>query len=141
MIALRIEGGDKLARDLRALSSRVSKRVQRDALLKGGEVIRAAIASNAPRGDDEPHLADHIGISTIRPDDGSVGIAIGPTRRVFYGTFNEWGTSRQGARPFARPAFDSESPRAMQIIRAEIRDALLRRGIGSSRASGSGVGL
>lgn len=141
MISLHVEGGDKLARELRGLSNRVNRHVQRDALAAGGELIRSQAAARAPRAPGAPDLADHITISTARPDDGSVGVAIGPARGFYYGGFLEFGTVRQAAQPFLRPAWDSEGPRALKVIAAELWAALLRRGIGSGRGSGGGVGL
>jgi HK97 gp10 family phage protein len=85
-------------------------------------------------------LADNIVISNERPDGGAVWIAIGPSRGFFYGYFQEFGTSRHRAQAFMRPAFDSEGTRAVKIIAAEMWTALIRRGVGSGRSSGGGVG-
>lgn len=140
MISLRVDGGEKLARELRALSTRVNRQVQRDALMAGGEVIRAAAAAMAPRAPGAPDLADNIVISQARPDDGSVGIAIGPARRFFYAGFQEFGTSRHRAQPFLRPAYDGESPRTLKIITAALWSAIIRRGGGGGRST-TGVGV
>lgn len=140
MMSLKIEGGDKLARELRGLSNRVNRSVQRQALEKGGEIIRASAASMAPREPGAPDLADNIRISTARPDDGSVGIAIGPTKGFFYGFFQEFGTSHH-AQPFMRPAWDANMARSLKVITSSLWEALIRRGVFSTRGSGSGVGL
>ena len=141
MIAMRVEGGDKLAAALRELPNRVNRSVQREALIAGGELIRQQASVYAPRAPGAPDLADNIGISNARPDDGSVAIAIGPTRGFFYGHFQEFGTSRHRAQAFMRPAYDSEGPRALKVIASELWAALIRRGVGSGRASGGGAGL
>lgn len=141
MISLKVEGGERLARELRGLSNRVSRNVQREALKEGAELIRARASALAPREPGAPDLADNIAVSNALPEDGSVGVAIGPTRNFFYGFFQEFGTSRHSAQPFLRPAFDSEGPRALKVIAAAMWDALIRRGGGSGRASGGGVGL
>ena len=141
MITVRVEGGDKLARALRDLPTRVDRSVQRDALKAGGELIRARAAALAPRAPGAPDIADHITMSGTRPADGSVGLAVGPAKGFYYGRFLEFGTSRQGAQPFLRPALDGEGAQAIQRIIAELWAALIRRGSGSGRSSGGGVGL
>lgn len=140
MITVRMEGADKLARALRELPTRVNRSVQRDALMAAAEPIRAAAASMAPRAPGAPDLADNISISGARPDDGSVGVAIGPSKNFFYGQFQEFGTSRHAAHPFMRPAWDQESGRSLRTITSALWNALLRRGVGSGRASGGGGG-
>jgi HK97 gp10 family phage protein len=138
---MRIEGGAKLAATLRSLPDRVNRSVQREALREAGELIRARASAMAPRAPGAPDLADNIGISNARPEDGAVAIAIGPTKGFFYGYFQEFGTSRHGAQSFMRPAFDGEGGRGLKVIMASLWSALVRRGFGSTRGSGGGVGL
>lgn len=46
--------------------------------------------------------------SQVRQVEGQgATVAVGPTRSGFYLQFAEWGTSKQPARPFMRPAWDS----------------------------------
>jgi len=141
VISLRVEGGEKLMKALGELPNRVSRSVQREALKVGGEKIRQAARAIAPRAPGAPDMADHIEIGNARTDDGSVGISIGPTKGFFYGHFQEFGTTRHGAQPFLRPAFDSEGGTALKLISAETWAALIRKGGGSGRGSGGGVGL
>jgi HK97 gp10 family phage protein len=141
MITIRVEGGDRLARTLRELPDRVNRRMQRDALMVAAEPIRGAAAAMAPRAPGAPDLADNIRISNARPEDGSVAVAIGPSKNFFYGKFQEFGTSRHGAQPFMRPAWDREGTKALQTIKSALWKALLRRGFGSARTSGGGGGL
>lgn len=134
---MRVEGAAALGKALQGLSSRVSRGVLSKSLRSGAEPIRAAASRFAPRAPGAPDLADHIGISNARPESGNVAVAIGPTRNFFYGWFQEYGTTRHGAQPFLRPAFDGESQGALRIIRNEVWDALAKRGV-SARSSGSG---
>lgn len=142
MIRVTFDGGERLAATLKGLSSRMSREVMREALYNGGEVIRARASQNAPREPGSPDLADHIVMSNARPDDGSVGVAIGPEGPdFFYGLFQEEGTTRHGAQPFMRPALDSEGRRAIGFIGQEMWAALVSRGFGSARSGGGGGGL
>lgn len=142
MITLRVDGGDKLAKTLRDLPNRVSRSVQREALTVGAERIRSRASAIAPRAAGAPDLADNIGIATdVRPADGSVGVGVGVPRGFFYDWFQEFGTSRHGARPFWRPTIDAEGPRVIKLVAAEMWAALIRKGAGSGRGSGGGTGL
>lgn len=141
MITIKLEGADRLARELRTLPDRLSRSVQREALRKGGEEIVARATAMAPRAPGAPDLADNIRVGNARSEDGEVAVAIGPTKNFFYALFQEEGTSRHAAQPFLRPAFDAESPRALRIVKDEIWQAILRRGGGSGRGAGGGGGL
>jgi HK97 gp10 family phage protein len=142
MITLKVEGGDKLAATLRDLPNRVSRSIQREALATGAEVIRQRVAASAPREPGTPDLASNILVQKdVRPGDGSVGVGIGVPRGFFYDWFNEFGTVKQSARPFWRPAFDSEKERVIKLVASEMWAALIRKGSGSGRGSGGGTGL
>lgn len=128
--AFRVEGGRELADALRGLAPRVRRSVAREALRDVAEPMRLQMARLAPRGQDAPHLADNIVISNATKRDlkgaDAIGVRVGPAR-LFHGAyavrgrsgrtrtvgssvyayFQEWGTSRHGAQPFMRPAFDA----------------------------------
>jgi HK97 gp10 family phage protein len=142
VIGIRVDGGDKLAQTLRDLPNRINRSVQREGLKVGAEIIRATVAARAPREPGAPDLANAIGIATdVRPGDGDVGVGIGVPRGFFYDWFNEFGTVKQPARPFWRPAFDSEGPRVIKAMAGAMWEALIRKGFGSGRGSGGGTGL
>lgn len=141
MITLRVEGGEKLAKELRGLSNRVNRSVQRQALLDAAQPMRDMARQAAPRAPGAPDLAENIEFGNTTADSGDVAIALGPTKRFFYGSFQEFGTSRHGAQPFMRPAFDSTVQQVIKRFTAEVWSALVRRGAGSGRGSGGGVGL
>jgi len=140
-------GAQDLRKRLDSLPHALSRKVQVQALKKGAEPIRAMAASLAPRSEGSgEHLADHIIIAV--PSESQLGdeglfdtaaVHIGPARRFFYGSFREFGTAFQPARPFLRPAFDSQTGRSMNIVLAEtwaaIRKALA---IGGGRSTTGG---
>jgi HK97 gp10 family phage protein len=134
MISMRIEGGDKLAEILDAIPKRASRDRQRDALLAGGELIRARAASLAPRAPGAPDLAENINIGTVRSSvEGEVSVGIGSGRYFFYDMFQEFGTSRHSAHPFYRPAMDSEAAKAIKVIGLSLWSALTAGGFTSAR--------
>jgi HK97 gp10 family phage protein len=141
MTRITLQGAADVAKGLNQLSTRLSRRVLRDALEEAAEPMRATASAKAPREPGAPDLAQNIVISNARPADGSVGIAIGPSKPFFYGSFQEFGTSRHGAQPFMRPAFDSEVERAARTVRDAAWVALIRRGVVGTRGSSTGGGL
>jgi HK97 gp10 family phage protein len=114
------------------------------ALKVGGERIadRAAELAPGPSGKDHPHLKDHIVVrAAAAADKDAVGpdaaaVVIGPTRQVFYGSFEEFGTVHQPARPWLRPAFDSTAEAALGDVAREIGEAWSK--LGGTSGSGGG---
>lgn len=136
MVSMRVEGGDQLAAALAQLSTRLSKPILRDALLDGGEPMRALVERNAPREPGAPDLADHIVIAAVRDQENQASVGIGPdSKAFFYDWFQEYGTSRHGAQPMYRPALDEKAPESIDIIGAELWRQLTARGFGVRTAS------
>lgn len=140
-VELRFEGGDELARELNALPAKVARQTQLDALKAAAEPIRAAMQADAPVDLVSRHqeqLYESMTISTVRADgDQSAEIAVGPSRRVFWGLFQEYGTVHHSAQPFARPAFDAHRGTALRLIGQRLWDAL-RKGLRSDPGSVGG---
>ncbi|MGE0362796.1 MAG: hypothetical protein AB7R67_18935 [Vicinamibacterales bacterium] len=151
MIALRIEGGDRLAATLRELPSRVSTRVLRDGLRTAvAPPIQQRAAALARRAQGDPDLADHIVISTGRGDAQTAAMVVGPStdRRsdqpsrsfAMQGRYLEFGTAFISMFAFLRPAFESEAPGTLKRLAAEMWDALTRKGFTSTRPGGGAGG-
>jgi HK97 gp10 family phage protein len=140
MIEMRFEGGTELAANLAKLSERVSKRVQRQALREAAEPMRERMSDLAPHEPGKPDLREMMAVSNARGEDiKETAVAVGPTLKGFYGSFQEFGTSRHGAQPFARPAFDQTAAHSLRILSSELWDALKSRGLGLfSRGESSG---
>lgn len=128
---MHFEGGEELAAALDRLSTRVSRRLLREALIEGAEPIRRRAGHLAPRAPGAPDLADNIGISVSRSEDEAT-IAVGPTQGFFYGLFQEYGTVHHRAQPFMRPAFESEANRALGIVGQALWRELAGRGVSRS---------
>ena len=58
---------------------------------------------------------------TVRTINGIPTALIGWSRAAFYGAFQEFGTSRQAAKPFMRPAFDSTAPAVIREFAFHLR--------------------
>lgn len=123
-----MEGGQDIARRLALLPAAASRTVQRNALRKGAEPIRAAMEAGAPRDPkaSAPHLADNIVIGTrtkTRQNEGETIVEVGPALQPsdhFYAFFQEYGTAFAPAQPFARTAFDLNTRKSLNIVVAEL---------------------
>ena len=139
---MRLTGGAQLEQRLRELPASVSGTVLRKILRRAAEPVRARMSEMAPHRPGPPDLRDRIVISGAGGDDdfdmGDIAVAIGPSKSAFWGYFQEFGTSRQAARPFARPAFDASHQAALTEIGEGIWAALrqLSPGRASSTAGG-----
>lgn len=129
--SMRFEGGSELAAGLAKLSQGVSKRILNKALLAGGEPIRHQASINAPYDPGPPDIKDNIVASTVRSDE-QAAVAVGPRKGFAYGLPNEVGTARQPARPFVRPAFDTQKEKALGAVNLVLRAELIRRDVLSS---------
>ena len=129
-VAFQFDGSD-LHDGLSQLSDRVSRRIQREVLKEAAEPMRKRMSVKAPRDPSTPlDLKDEMTISNARGEDRQeVAIAVGPSKRAFHGSFQEYGTVHHPAQPFARPAFDGGAPISLRAIVAGLWRELAARGI------------
>ena len=114
---------------LRALPEDMQGAPARAALKAGASVIQDVMKRRAPRDPEvqDPTLAEDIGVVTRVSNKKNEAFAqIGPTKRVFYGRFQELGTSNHRARPFMRPALDEDGQIAVSAMANELRRAIER---------------
>lgn len=128
MITLKFEGGKDLQERLAELSQRVSSNIQRAALKHAAEPMRRQMELTAPHEPGKPDLRDDMVISNAKGDTGTVAVAVGPSRKGYYGSFQELGTAHIPARPFVRPAFDQQASAALVLIKEDIWLSLVARG-------------
>lgn len=152
-MTLRVEGGERLARTLNELPTRVGKSVLREALHSASApIVRSRIEAMAPRAPGAPDIAANIVVSTGRAGSGpEAAIVVGPStahredqpnrRYDRQGTYLEFGTSRMAMQPFMRPAFDQTVPAMISALTGALWRALIARGFSSTRGSGGGAGL
>lgn len=115
-------GGAELAANLRALPKSVSRNAQIDALMDAADPMVTVSRRIAPRAPGAPDIAANIEAAPVRAgvdefgDAKAAAVAWGPVKGFFYGYFLEWGTVKMAARPFMRPAFDSQAERSLGIL-------------------------
>lgn len=129
-VGLQVVGAAELEAALAGLTRRVSKRIVREALEFAAEPMRAEAARRAPRAPGAPDLADNIVIAPARAiGKEDAAVKVGPSRGVYWGLFQELGTSRHGAQPFLRPAFENQQSKAIARVSQELWRTLASRGI------------
>jgi len=124
---MRIEGAKELDRVLKKLPKKIRGKVLRQALMAGAGVIRKAMRQRAPvlTGKLKMSIAARRDRAAERGG-ASVAVKVGPLGRGFYGMFTEFGTSRQPARPWARPAFEESKRAALDKTGGQLGKAIER---------------
>lgn len=57
----------------------------------------------------------------FRADSSSgISLTLGPSKAAFHGKFQEWGTVKQAAQPFMRPAWDAGARKVVEGIRDDL---------------------
>jgi HK97 gp10 family phage protein len=115
-VKVEFEGMKALAAKLRAIPNHITKQDLETMLLSIGQPIAQDMAAHAPRAQGKghagggQHAADLI-LALPTPDKrstkGVAEIEIGMTKKGWYLRFAEFGTYREGARPFMRPTWDA----------------------------------
>jgi len=122
---MKITGGKELADALRRLPT--------DALARGA--VQAALKEAAAPVAEEMKVrapqrtgagAESMTTQVVRVDGYEATVAVGPDRDHFYLAFPEWGTSKQPAKPWARPAWDVRKGEALTTIGAALWRRLAR---------------
>lgn len=120
----RIDGLKELDTALKELPQAVAKNVLLRTLKLEGEPIRQTASELAPddprTGGKDLHTSIIIAATPVRDRESDVEVSIGPSRKTFWGLFQELGTARHAPQPFMRPAFDSK----VMLVLHGIRDRL-----------------
>lgn len=121
-IRLRVSGLRELDERLKVLPQVVGKQVLKQALERASHPLLHDIRTHAPVLTGE--LRDSIAITT-HPEEGQneVKLQLGVTG-LYYGHFQEFGTSRMRARPFVRPAWDRHAKPLIATFRELLRRAI-----------------
>ena len=133
---MKFEGGKEMQAALEKLPTRVSRRFQFEALTHAAEPMRRAMEVKAPHEPGKPDIRDQMVINRTRGIDAKeAAVAVGPSKKGWYGGFVEFGTAHTSPQPFVRPAFAENAATAMQRLAADIWASLASRGIHRSSQS------
>ncbi|ECD7076020.1 hypothetical protein E3314_20955 [Salmonella enterica subsp. enterica serovar Chailey] len=133
MIKMEVTGLDDLERQLMALGEKVGTKVLRDAGREALKVVEEDMKQHA--GYDETSTAQHMRDSikirnTNRKSRGStvVTLRVGPSKQHYMKALaQEFGTVKQVAEPFIRPALDYNVQTVLRVLAVEIRNGIQNR--------------
>lgn len=115
----RVLGITELRKVLEKLPAAAQKRVISGGVRRAANTFRKAMREGAPVGKEDPHpkygrLKDNIKVVRVRSAKRTEVRFSATVGRAFWAAFLEYGTSRQAAKPFVRPAFDNNADRALR---------------------------
>lgn len=150
---IRMRGAKELGEALKAFGPAMEKKVLRKAMRDSAKPILADAKARAPVSSyDGPMgkkgekadirrmkkagvhypgmLRDSLKILSIKRNRaGRVGVVISTAKgffkgETFYGAFIEFGTRNMAARPFIRPAFDSQRAQSIRVVEASVKQGI-----------------
>lgn len=136
MITVSISGLDELERQLQAMGEDIALNVIRDA----GKAAMLPVVDDMKRNagydptNTGEHMRDTISVrSRSRLKDGNwptvMTFSAGPaSAHTIKAVAQEYGTVKQAAEPFMRPALDNNIPKIINTLSEQIRQAINRRG-------------
>ncbi len=125
MAKIELEGMDELIKQINAIGERVATRAENKALREGAEILRQEISRRAPRKTGK--LAENIVKSGVKTKDGVKHIEVGPSKEVFYGLYQEFGTTKMTARPFIAPALSEKRSEIFGTMAGVLREELAKK--------------
>ncbi|EAZ5383100.1 hypothetical protein CBT60_08510 [Salmonella enterica] len=133
MIKMEVTGLDELERQLMDLGEKVGTKVLRDAGREALKVVEEDMKQHA--GYDETSTAQHMRDSikirnSNRKSRGStvVTLRVGPSKQHYMKALaQEFGTVKQVAEPFIRPALDYNVQTVLRVLAVEIRNSIQNR--------------
>ena len=134
MIRMEVKGLDELERQLTALGEKVATKVLRDAGREALKVVQEDMKQHAgfDKESPGPHMRDSVKIGSRK---GSakyrstvVTLRVGPSKKHHMKALaQEFGTVKQVAQPFIRPALDHNVQKVLRILAVEIRNGIQNR--------------
>jgi len=119
---IQIEGLDRLDEALQELAWPAARRALRKGMRAGANIVRDEARQKAPVKTGK--LRRRIRTRERREENGWMRFAIEVPQSVFYGRFFEFGTSKQPARPFLRPAAANQTDAAVAQMRSSLAEAI-----------------
>lgn len=121
-MSVKITGDRELINRLSKLEREIAARHIKDAVKAGAEIVAEDAEARAPR--YRGILATEIAIEEEESTDKRAVYKIGPSKKAFWGRFQELGTSHHTAQPFLRPALDENEDAIRRKMRDVLRQAL-----------------
>ncbi len=131
-INIDIFGDKELQRKLDALPGLVQSKLLKSSLKYGAEIVKARCEELAP--EDEGRLKTTFHIEPITRKRSGLGfkvftgtreaLGIDPKATGYYPTSQEFGSSRNPAQPYMRPAAEQSRDEILSLVESDLRSAL-----------------
>lgn len=133
MLTVTITGKDAISDLLARLGDAVKPKDSESDLLVAVQPMVSAAKGNVVLGPPSLHLRDNIGAAPVPDKPGWVAVgafAVAKIGEFFYGPFLEFGTVKQVAQPWLRPAYDATidavKARVTSLLRGRVLAAVKR---------------
>ena len=128
---IKITGIKQIEKKLSGMETKIARKVVRQALKKAAKPILAAAKRNAPV--KTGALKKSLRVRVMKKKKHRYGVMVATsakwfTGETFYAAFVEYGTKHLPARPFLRPAMDSQKTAAEKILKQEILSGIEKIG-------------
>lgn len=131
-LSAEVLGSEELIKAFEALEPRLQGKTFRAATTQATKLIRKAVLARVPvdsgnlkkgiKARSLPRSRKTIGRAVYLPERAALGID--KDDKWYYPAFAEYGTRRQPAKPFLRPAYDANEQAALEVLRREIRKGI-----------------
>ncbi len=127
VLQIKIDGAKELEKKLLSFEPKLARRIVRQTLRAAAKPILAAAKANVPVLTGA--LKESLKLRVMKKAKHRYGILVATAKGWFkgdtyYGAFVEFGTSKMAAKPFIRPAFDSEKENAERIIIDDLKQGI-----------------
>jgi HK97 gp10 family phage protein len=134
-LEVHVEGLEGVEAALETMKAKVAKTAVRRALRSAGGILQEAIVTGAPK--DSGFLSEHFKIAT-RATDYGMQMSVGATTEEYIDQgnrkwkrtaadvafFNEYGTMKDPAKPFMRPALDQNADAIVEEFISELNEQI-----------------
>jgi len=139
-VTVNIKGLKELAEALKQMPERIAGKALGASVAAGAAIIRDQARANAPvasgatkksivayrkRGSHPDNIGYRVGVTLKKKWPGRGKGKTGKGEPAYWWIFNEFGTSKQAAKPFMRPAFDQQGGRALAAIKMMLEKAVV----------------
>jgi len=148
LIQAKMTGGAEIQEKLERLPSRIAKAIIKTAVRAAGQVFREQMKLRAPqgwhvfggtkyKGQKYKGRSREFGLlsrgiilkTSFRGDELAGTASIGPSKKTFWGLFQEFGTKKSKANPFIRATFESSKDEALSVFIATAKEELRKNGM------------
>lgn len=128
---VKITGAKELDKLLQKLPTRMSRKIVRAALRAAAKPILKDAKAGIPKKSKQNTGKTRRDLKVRNvPNSNPLSVVVAGSRstggRDYIMRFLEFGTVKQAARPFLRPAFDKNAEKALRILAEEVRQRLLK---------------